>query len=114
MIFTPADAGAKLISIAGYVDGLEVNTASPDNLGTVALTVGVGATLLSASSVYPVRVILTNVGGATIYLGDSGVTSATGIPLEPGQTFSEMCSTSLHGIASANTPVRRMQLYKVG
>ena len=42
----------------------------------------------------PASVVIKNIGVQTAYLGDTGVTSATGFPLDPGETISDTRESS--------------------
>lgn len=55
----------------------------------------------------PIGVIVKNTGGASIYLGGSGVTSAAGLELAPGETLNVelMGGDVLYGITASGTVI---------
>lgn len=73
---------------------------------TLAASVGTAPTLLFTPSATVQAVVITNTGTSTVYLGQSGVTAALGLPLSPGQSLNLTNQTvALYGVAGANTVV---------
>jgi hypothetical protein len=66
-----------------------------------AVTVGTSATVLPATTLSDRDSILVyNNGTATIYIGGSGVTTASGIPVEPGASWSDdLGETAVYAIS---------------
>ena len=78
-----------------------------------AVSVGVGATLVLAANNLRKSALIVNAeatGGQTVYLGKSGVTTASGIPLSPGASLTDNASTDAwYAIAGATADVRVLE-----
>ena len=77
-----------------------------------AVTVATTATLLSDADVNWVERLFTNVGSATVYVGNENVTTANGTPILATGSFSESrISGPVYGIVAASTEeVRVMEI----
>lgn len=79
-----------------------------------AVTVATTATALAAGggegrgSVTTITVKPAAAGGAEVYLGPAGVTTATGLPLGGGISFSLIAADSLYGIVATGTVAVRV------
>jgi hypothetical protein len=62
-----------------------------------AVSVASTATLVLSSNRSKAGWILANAGSATVYLGGSGVTTATGVPLEPSEKLTSDGGTEYEG-----------------
>lgn len=77
-------------------------------LSQAAVVVGVAPTLLSAINATRTTVIIRNNGANTVFLGNSAVTIANGMPLQPGDTapgdtFSLPATGAVYGVVAAAT-----------
>lgn len=84
-------------------------------LRTAAVTVGTSATPLPSNPLeYRRALVVHNNGGNTIFLGDSSVTTSTGIPLAAGEKIAFDIQNNpnvvVYGVAGADTDVRIMEL----
>lgn len=78
---------------------------SADGLAVSAVNVTNTATQLVAGSVSRTQFRLYNNSSVTVYLGPSGVTTATGTPLPPGQWWVEgILEGAMYAIASTAGP----------
>jgi hypothetical protein len=68
-----------------------------------AVTVANTATLVVAANQAKAGFLIANVGSATVYLGGSGVTTANGYPLDPGEY-----EGNLYGIVASGTNAVRV------
>lgn len=59
------------------------------------------ATQIIAANTSRAALLVTNAGGATIYLGDASVTTSTGFPLASGSTIGVPQTSALYGVAAA-------------
>lgn len=84
--------------------------------GTTATEIfaGTGTTLAGSAYTFPVasensQLIVQNSGTATVYLGQSGVTASTGVPVPPGEsaivpaTVGTASTFALYGITAAGS-----------
>ena len=79
-------------------------------LTQVAVTVGATPTLLASTPGYaPLGVTVENADSQTIYVGDSAVTPATGIPVAPSASFPAQLAgatgDSIYGVVASGTAV---------
>lgn len=84
-------------------------------LRTSAVTVGAVATPLPLNPLeYRRALVVHNNGGTTIFLGDSTVTTSTGLPLAAGEKIAFDIQNNpnvvVYGVAGADTDVRIMEL----
>lgn len=84
------------------------------DLSQSAVSVATTQTLLAAANGSRRELRVANVGSATVYYGKTGVTTATGQPIAPGQTlFEDTYNGALYGIvASGTVAVRVMEVTK--
>jgi hypothetical protein len=77
-----------------------------------AVTVANTATLVVAANQAKAGFLIANVGSATVYLGGSGVTTANGYPLDPGEKLASDGGTeyegNLYGIVASGTNAVRV------
>lgn len=98
-------------ALSGEVSVIQVKKGSEREQG--AAVVGVAAVQLFDESATRKQGVIFNNGTATIYLGNSGVTVANGIPVQPGGYFEDFsgCGAALFGISgSAGNDVRTMEV----
>ena len=90
--------------VAVDANGVEIFYKGSAVLGS-AVSVGTTATPLPASALANRRaLIVRNNGTATVYLGSSGVTTAVGFPLDPGQSLTlEIGTLPVYGRAASGT-----------
>lgn len=69
------------------------------------ISVGTVAALVFAPQQYSTTATITNNGTSTLYLGQSTVTAATGLPLKPGQSLSMTFTQSIYAVAGNNSVV---------
>lgn len=84
-------------------------------LRTSAVTVGTSATPLPANPLeYRRALVVHNNSGSTVFLGDSSVTTTTGLPLAAGEKIAFDIQNNpnvvVYGVAGANADVRIMEL----
>ena len=84
-------------------------------LRTLAVTVGMSATPLPANPLeYRRALVVHNNSGTTIFLGDSSVTTNTGLPLAAGEKIAFDIQNNpnvvVYGVAGADADVRIMEL----
>ena len=125
--YTAKDAGGNTISIASADTGsgvhatklvpVDASGAAIFYAGTAVLgsvvSVGTTATALPASALANRRaLIIRNNGSATVYLGAAGVTTASGFPLDPGQSLAlEIGTLAIYGrVASGTVEVRVLEV----
>lgn len=73
-------------------------------MATSTVAVGTAPTLIFAPQANAQNFIITNTGTSTVYLGQSGVTSATGFPLKPTQQISlPSVSQSIYAVSAAGS-----------
>lgn len=79
-------------------------------LSTAAVTVATTATLLATADSDGEAVTVRNVGGADIFIGASGVTTANGFTLSDGEVigFDLEGGASIYAIAAAGTVAVRV------
>lgn len=71
---------------------------------TSAVTVGTAPVLIFAPQASAQNFIITNTGTSTVYLGQTGVTAATGFPLKSGQSFSlPVVSQPIYAVSAAGS-----------
>jgi len=119
-----AQAGVVATLLFGWKDAIDggirvfappakqlVTSASGTALAVAAVTVGTSATLLAAANSSRQALTIMNNGTATIYLGGSGVTTASGLPVTAGQGFVvEGTTAALYAISgTAGQDVRVME-----
>lgn len=77
-----------------------------------AVSVGTTATLLSDADSGWIERLFTNVGSASVYIGNENVTTATGTPIAAGGSFAEaIFSGRVYGIVASGTEeVRVMEV----
>lgn len=82
-----------------------VSIASPNNLATSQVSVGMTATLIAASRAGRLGIIIENLGAVDIYIGNSGVTITTGALLRgvAGTAMSFLFNGAIYGIVAAGT-----------
>jgi len=69
-----------------------------------AVTVATTATLLAPANGDRVSIAIINNGGVTLYVGGSGVTAATGVPIPAGAALADSDSTdAYYGIVASGT-----------
>jgi hypothetical protein len=111
---TPTAAIPVTIQNAGLTGTTPLGDTSADaiyvipakgTLTTSAVSVTSTATLLQAATSSPKGLLIYNNGTTTIYVGStSGVTTATGIPVPAGQSYSDSVSTSaFYGICTTGS-----------
>lgn len=95
------------------VSGTDINPTCDNTLANAAVTVGVVAAPVTAALATRRRIIIQNVDTSkAIYLGDSSVTTGTGLRLSPGSALElELAAgTSLYAIAgTAGIPARVLE-----
>ena len=122
--YTAKDAGGNTINIASadIGSGVQATKMVPVDAAGVALhykgttilatavSVGTSATALPASVLANRRSVMAyNNGAAIIYLGGSGVTTATGFPLLPGQAVTlEVGTLAVYGRVLTGTVEARI------
>lgn len=104
--------------VSGPDEGIEADTpptrqlvtsATATGVGVAAVSVGTSAVLLRAASATRQSVTIRNNGSGVIYIGPSGVTTATGFNVEPGESFTfEGTTTAIYGIADSGTQACRV------
>jgi hypothetical protein len=97
--------------------GSEANQSIYDRKGTVtnygAVTIGTSATQIVAADADRCSIIIYNNSGQTVYIGDSGVTTADGFPLLSGAdiTFYDTDAIYADAVSSADD-VRYLEVSK--
>lgn len=73
----------------------------------MAATVSVGTVpaLVFTPQQYSTTATITNAGTSTLYLGQSGVTAATGLPLAPGHSLNEAFTVNVYAVAGNDSVV---------
>ena len=88
--------------------GLDPNSTSPpvgsQSIATGQLSVGTSAALLVAARAGAVgtgrmAVVITNTGTATIYVGNSGVTTSTGLAIPAGQSIRLLTGAAIYAVS---------------
>jgi hypothetical protein len=68
-----------------------------------AVTITTSATEILSSNTTRKRAVVYNNGGAPVFLGVSGVTTADGFPLPPGQAFECRHTAAVYGVVASGT-----------
>jgi len=87
------------------------NTREGRGLAFTSSTVSVAstATLIKAANVDRVELVINNTGGASVYLGGSGVTSSNGLELRGGETiFLDTSTAAVYGITASGSKTVRL------
>lgn len=71
-------------------------------MATANVSVSSSPVVVFSPSGVDTTAVLTNTGTTTLYLGQSGVTAATGFPLLAGQSISVNYNASLYGVADVD------------
>lgn len=79
-----------------------------DTYAGSAVSVGTTATSLAAANTDRKALHVRNNGSATIFVGPTGVTTANGYPVEPGEDFVTACTAQLFGIVASGTENARV------
>jgi len=83
---------------------LAVTLGGLGNLAHGQVSVGTSATQIKAANTSRKAITIKNIGSETVYLGNSGVTTANGFPLEPGEGFGPLRTTAaIYGIVASGS-----------
>lgn len=85
---------------AGFV---ATNPAVGTTLNVNQISVGTAATAIVQANTNRTQLVVTNIGAATVFLGGSGVTTATGQALLANATITLPTSAAVYGIVAAGT-----------
>lgn len=95
---------------------VQTGAAGGGNIATAQISVGATATILAAARPTRATIQIKNTGGGNIFIGGSGVTKTTGLPL-PGSAGSQSSITltttaALYAIADdAGSPAAVIEIY---
>lgn len=70
---------------------------------TGQVTITSSATLIIAVNAYRDSIVIYNSGTVTVFLGEVGVTAATGHALPAGASLTLTCSSPVYGIAASTS-----------
>jgi len=102
------EALQALVDAAGSTDPVEIVPASVTAFGTITpVPVGTAATLILAANPDAVkRLVKSPAGGADIFIGNAGVTTATGYLLQGGETLDlSAMKGALYGIKASGSQI---------
>jgi hypothetical protein len=96
------------VSWSGQNVGVSNNAVGAASLATSQASIGATAASIVAArtgavGIGRIAVTLYNNGSATVYVGASGVTTSTGIPLAPGAALTLNTTAAVYGIAASGT-----------
>lgn len=82
-----------------------VSIASPSNLATSQVSIGITATLIAASRAGRLGIVIENLGAVDIFIGGAGVTITTGMLLRgvAGTAVSMLFNGAIYGIVAVGT-----------
>ena len=93
--------GSLFTEVSSSVDGNNISTLAPVSATT-------SATLLYPNDPTATVYTLYNIGGQTVFVGDSTVTIFTGIPVAPNQRITIKNTDALYGVTQALTSEMRI------
>lgn len=97
---------------SGPATAISVVETGAANLSNGNQSVTTSATNITGTNATRRSVTLKNLGGAVCYLGATGVTTTTGVPLEVGESISIDTTAAVFGITAAGTAdVRYIQTF---
>lgn len=94
-----------------YSESIEVNTSLADAFSWVAYTIASTATVFLSAGTSHRHVLVRNNGNQRVFIGGSGVTTSTGMPLDPGESLDMLVrNESLYGIVASGSCEIRLSL----